>query len=34
MNKLIDLGADVIMTDNPDLLYEVLVERGLRKPLK
>lgn len=34
MEQLIDLGADVIMTDNPDLLYDVLVEKGLRKPLK
>lgn len=28
MIELIKLGADVIMTDNPDVLYEVLVEMG------
>ncbi len=28
MIKLIKLGVDVIMTDNPDVLYEVLVEMG------
>ena len=28
MIKLIKLGVDVIMTDNPDVLYEVLVKMG------
>ncbi len=28
MIELINLGVDVIMTDNPDVLYEVLVEMG------
>lgn len=28
MIELIKLGVDVIMTDNPDVLYEVLVEMG------
>lgn len=28
MTQLIKLGVDVIMTDNPDVLYEVLVEMG------
>lgn len=30
MEKIIDYGADAIMTDNPKLLDEVLRERGLR----
>ncbi len=30
MRKLIDLGADVIMTDSPDILYELLQELGYR----
>jgi glycerophosphoryl diester phosphodiesterase len=30
MRHLIKLGADVIMTDNPDLLYDVLKELGYR----
>ena len=28
MRELIELGADVIMTDNPDVLYELLNEMG------
>ena len=28
MRKLIKMGADVIMTDNPDVLYELLEEMG------
>ena len=28
MKELIELGVDVIMTDNPDILYEVLIEMG------
>ena len=28
--KLIDLGVDAIMTDNPQLLYQVLHERGYK----
>ena len=28
MRELIELGADVIMTDNPDVLYELLIEMG------
>lgn len=30
MRHLIELGADVIMTDSPDILYELLVEMGYR----
>ena len=30
MRKLIELGADVIMTDSPDVLYELLIEMGYR----
>lgn len=30
MHRLIDLGADVIMTDYPDVLYELLVELGYK----
>lgn len=30
MKSLVDLGCDAIMTDNPALLHEVLVERGYR----
>jgi len=30
MRSLIELGADVIMTDNPDLLYNILEEMGYR----
>ena len=26
--KLIEMGADVIMTDNPDVMYELLQEMG------
>lgn len=29
MRNLIELGADVIMTDNPDVLSELLIEMGL-----
>ena len=28
MRRLIEMGADVIMTDNPDVMYELLVEMG------
>lgn len=28
MRKLIEMGADVIMTDNPDVMYELLQEMG------
>ena len=28
MRMLIEMGADVIMTDNPDVLYELLNEMG------
>ena len=28
MRRLIEMGADVIMTDNPDIMYELLVEMG------
>lgn len=28
MRKLINMGADVIMTDNPDVMYELLKEMG------
>lgn len=28
MRMLIEMGADVIMTDNPDVLYELLEEMG------
>ena len=28
MRRLLDLGVDGIMTDRPDLLRDVLVERG------
>lgn len=31
MRELINLGADVIMTDSPDILYELLEEMGLNK---
>ncbi|MBD2099475.1 glycerophosphodiester phosphodiesterase family protein [Leptolyngbya sp. FACHB-261] len=30
MNRLIDLGADGIITDFPDVLLEILAQRGLR----
>jgi glycerophosphoryl diester phosphodiesterase len=30
MKRLMDLGADVIMTDHPDVLFELLVELGYR----
>ena len=30
MRELIELGADVIMTDSPDVLYELLIEMGYR----
>lgn len=30
MQRLIELGADVIMTDSPDILYELLKELGYR----
>ena len=30
MRKLIELGADVIMTDSTDVLYELLIEMGYR----
>lgn len=30
MRHLIELGADVIMTDSPDVLYDLLVEMGFR----
>ncbi len=30
MRKLIELGADVIMTDSPDVMYELLVEMGYK----
>lgn len=30
MRKLIDLGVDVIMTDDPELLYQVLKDMGYR----
>lgn len=30
MRRLINLGADVIMTDSPDILYELLKELGYR----
>ena len=30
MRHLIELGADVIMTDYPDVLYDLLVEMGFR----
>jgi glycerophosphoryl diester phosphodiesterase len=29
MNRLLDMGVDGIITDRPDLLKEVLVERGV-----
>lgn len=30
MRELIELGADVIMTDSPDVLYDLLIEMGYR----
>lgn len=32
MRRLIDWGVDGLITDRPDVLHEVLVERGLRRP--
>ena len=32
MRQLVDWGVDGLITDRPDLLLEVLVERGLRRP--
>ena len=31
MRKLINIGADVIVTDNPDIMYELLKEMGILK---
>lgn len=32
MHELIDLGVDGIVTDRPDVLAEVMAERGIRQP--
>lgn len=32
MHRLIDWGVDGLITDRPDVLHDVLVERGLRAP--
>jgi glycerophosphoryl diester phosphodiesterase len=32
MRRLVEWGVDGLITDRPDLLHEVLVERGLRRP--